>query len=190
VPRPHQIEINLTQKERGKSHDELGLLSRLALQALLQLTGLPVEFSGPTSCEGHPGFKSLGHDAEEQLLAEGMIIIGRLNPSTRDTTYATLSQSGRFRARVEDIGEKSCAHHRKSHDSRCPGASTPPRLQAPHPVWRPGGRKEREGGWVSWVSVNIVGTGRTVPERGSHRSPPLQPPSRQLFGPVSVEKLQ
>lgn len=61
-------------------------LSRLASQALMHPTGVPDESRGPMSCEGHPGPRSTGHEATEQLLAEGMIAIGRLNPSTRDTT--------------------------------------------------------------------------------------------------------
>jgi hypothetical protein len=61
-------------------------LSRLALQALLHPTVFPDESRGPTSCEGHPGFRSAGHEATEQL-AEGMIAIGMLNPSRRDTTF-------------------------------------------------------------------------------------------------------
>jgi hypothetical protein len=64
-------------------------LSRLALQALLHPTGFPDASRGPTSCEGHPGFRSAGHEATEQLPAEGMIAIGRLNPSTRDTKIVT-----------------------------------------------------------------------------------------------------
>ena len=78
---------------RENSHDEHGSLSRLASQALLHPSTLPVEFIGPASCEGHPGFRSLGHEATEQLLAEGMILMGMLNPFTTDTTYTSLSLS-------------------------------------------------------------------------------------------------
>ena len=75
-----KIEIDV----REISYDELGLLSRSASQALLHPTVFPEEFVGPTSCAGHPGLRSAGHEAVEQL-AEGMIIIGILNPSTTDT---------------------------------------------------------------------------------------------------------
>jgi len=87
------------------SHHEHGLLSRLAPQALLHPTTFPEELRGPMSCEGQPGFRSLGHEAEEQF-AEGMIIIGRLNPSTTDTTYTSLIQPGRFRMRGGVVGRK------------------------------------------------------------------------------------
>ena len=80
---------------RGNGQDEHAL-SRLALQALLHPTAFPEELRGPMSCEGQPGFRSLGHEAVEQF-AEGIIIIGMLNPSTTDTTYTSLIQSGRFR---------------------------------------------------------------------------------------------
>jgi hypothetical protein len=81
----------------GISHDEHAL-SRLATQALLHPTAFPEELRGPMSCVGQPPFRSTGHEALEQF-AEGMIIIGMLNPSTTDTTYMSLIQSGRFRMR-------------------------------------------------------------------------------------------
>jgi hypothetical protein len=92
-------------RKGGNSHDELGLLSRLAPQAVLHPTAFPEELRGPMSCEGQPGFRSLGHEALLQF-AEGMIIIGMLNPSTRDTTYTSLIQSGGFRMRGGGIGKK------------------------------------------------------------------------------------
>lgn len=79
----------------GDSHDEHGSLSRLALQALLHPTGFPEESRGPTSGDGHPGFRSTGHEATEQPLADGVTLMGMLNPSTSDTTNTSLSQSGR-----------------------------------------------------------------------------------------------
>jgi hypothetical protein len=92
------------RKEGGRnSHDGHGL-SRLASQALLHPTAFPEELSGPMSCEGQPAFRSLGHEAVEQF-AEGIIIIGMLNPSTTDTTYTSLIQSGRFRMRGGRIGK-------------------------------------------------------------------------------------
>jgi hypothetical protein len=81
------------RKEWGDSPDEPEL-SRLALQALLHPTTVPEELRGPMSCEGQPGFRSLGHEATEQF-AEGTIIIGMLNPSTTDTTHTSFIQSGR-----------------------------------------------------------------------------------------------
>src|SRR6266849_429696 len=72
----------------GDSLDEPGL-SRLALQALLHPTTVPEELRGPMSCVGQSGFRSMGHEALEQF-AEGMIIIGILNPSTTDTACTSL----------------------------------------------------------------------------------------------------
>ena len=62
-----------------------GVLSRPASQALLHPTGEPVGSRGPTSGVGHPATRSTGHEATEQFVAAGMIDIGRLYPSTRDT---------------------------------------------------------------------------------------------------------
>jgi hypothetical protein len=126
------VKIEIGNKEI--SHDELGLLSRSASQALLHPTVFPEEFVGPTSCAGHPGFRSAGHEAVEQL-AEGMIDIGMLNPSTTDTTNTPFSLSPDvFGVSEEGRRKKPRAHHRKSRYSRCPGASIPPKLQAAHPA--------------------------------------------------------
>jgi hypothetical protein len=146
------------------------------------------------SCDGQLGFRSLGHDATEHF-AEGVIIIGMLNPSTTDTTYTSLViQSGSFRTRGGGIGKKVVRTVVK--------VFIPVALERPfrhrcgwntlHGTQRMEGRgKGRQRGRVSWVYVNdIVGERRTVPVWGSHWSPPLQPPSRQLFAPGVVEKSQ
>jgi hypothetical protein len=143
VKNPCQIEIGSMRNEgEGNSHDE-PVLSSLASQALLHPTGFPEESRGPMSCEGQPGFRSLGHEATGQF-AEGVIIIGMLNPSTTDTTYTSLIQSGSFRMRGELV-KRSRAHHHKSPYSRRPEASIPPPLRAVHPARHPweGGERER-----------------------------------------------
>lgn len=176
-----KLEIKSTW--RGNSHDEHGLLSRLASQALLHPIVFPVEFCGPASCAGHPGFRSTGHEATEQPLPEGMILMGILNPCTTETTYTsslTQSRRGRWmkrRARtIESVEipralESPLRHGCRRH--RLHGAR----------------RRGREWG-CELGYVNVVGKGRTVPVWGSHWSPPLQPPSRQPLVPAFEEKLQ
>jgi hypothetical protein len=68
------------------------LLSNLATQALLHPTMRPLGSRGPMSGWGHAGFRSTGHEATVQFCTEGMISIGRLNPSTRDTTSQPLHE--------------------------------------------------------------------------------------------------
>jgi hypothetical protein len=145
---------------------------------------------------GHPGPRSTGHEATEQPAAEGIIAIGRLNPSTTDTstpqhiarTHVQPLHQSRPLMSAEGIKKKEQhpTHRRKSRDFRCPRASTPPLSQAGHPAscWEP-----RVG--MRQMSSQRAGTEgrRTVPVWGSHWSPPLQPPSRQAFGPLAALKL-
>ena len=169
----------MRQKPQTLRTNAPGLPPRLATQALLHPTGKPVESSGPTSGAGHAGPRSTGHEATEQFAAEGIIDIGRLYPSTRDT-----AMPGRY---------TSCALPLRTPRTvviiEIPGALKRPfcycrwrhTLQNPR-VFFFGIWQEEDGG--RWCV-------RTVPLRGSHWSPPLHPPSRQALGPIVVEeKLQ
>jgi hypothetical protein len=125
-----------TDRRRVKGrwrHRHAPALSRLASQALLHPTVVPFESRGPTSCEGHPGFRSAGHEATEQF-AEGMIDIGMLNPSSRETNkhrthWHVRAQPLRQPPRPFRKKSAPCArapYHRNSRGLRCPRASTLP----------------------------------------------------------------
>jgi hypothetical protein len=70
----------------------VGLPSRLAEHALLQPTDEPEESKGPFKGFGQFGARSIAQSAMGQSLLV-VILIGRLYPSTRETSYQSCDPS-------------------------------------------------------------------------------------------------
>ena len=145
-------------------------------QALLHLTWKLVELRGPTSGVGHAGPRSTGHEAMEQFVAEGIIAIGRLYLSTRDTVVRLLEPPP-MRLCTRTVVKAMICH---PVTSILPPATvtggTPARTTAQCVWWR---RTRGEGS--RGVRCRIVSYIVTL-------EPAVTPPSRQVLGPIIVEE--